>query len=167
VTIGNAIVAYDSPQAPSVIAHEMSHLIFNEFMETARPELTWLNEGLAVCMERKSYSAEQQLAYENTCASALQYGTVPLQTLMISSPAKQERQGAQAWYCQANSVVSYLLDKGGGIGFSVLANKLKTGSSFNDAVFIAYNGQWPDLPTFERGWLATSGARPNGGPAIN
>lgn len=161
VTIGNAIVAYDSPQVQPIIAHEMTHLIFNEFMETPRPELTWLNEGLAVSMERRSYSAEQQISYDNNCAAALKYGTVQLQNLMLSTPIKEDRTGAQAWYCQAHSVVSYLLNKGGAMGFAVLADKLKTGTPVDTALYTAYNGQWANAAALERDWSAATGIRPN------
>jgi len=161
VTIGNAIVAYESPAVQPIVAHEMTHLIFNEFMETPRPELTWLNEGLAVSMERLNYSAEQQISYDNACASALKYGAVQLESLMMSTPLKEERTGAQAWYCQAHSVVSYLLSKGGSMGFSVLAAKLKTGTTLSNALNTAYNGQWADSAALERDWSAATGISAN------
>ncbi|NLO90831.1 MAG: hypothetical protein GX410_02395 [Elusimicrobia bacterium] len=167
VTVGNAIVVFDSPQVQPIIAHEMTHLVFNEFMERPRRDLTWLNEGLAVSIEKKNYSASQLVGYSNSCSAALRYGGVKLENLMLSTPIGENRTGAEAWYCQANSVVSYLLDKGGGLPFSIFVSKLKNGSTLDQALDIAYNGQWASSAALEKDWAAASGIKINAGLSPN
>ncbi|MDD5656763.1 MAG: hypothetical protein PHF00_05855, partial [Elusimicrobia bacterium] len=54
LSIGNAIYTYEGGHIEGVPCHEMTHLIFYEFMGRSVPEQRWVNEGLAVFEESKA-----------------------------------------------------------------------------------------------------------------
>ena len=62
VAYGNSIYSYMGQQLGETIAHEMTHLVFNEFMGRPRQDLLWLNEGLAVYEEGKALSGKNEPA---------------------------------------------------------------------------------------------------------
>ena len=57
------------------------------------------------------------------------------------------------WYAQAESMVQYLVEHGGRIGFSQFLQALKDGTGFDQAIAPAYRGVWNDLAGFYQAWL--------------
>jgi hypothetical protein len=159
VTYGNAICSYSGPQLLQTVAHEMTHLVFNEFMGRPRRDLLWLNEGLAVYEQGKAASGtrvpadlffriHQQMRSQPMSMDDIQ-NFVPL------SEKTDDNMRVSLWYAQSESMVQFMIERGGRIGFSQLLPALRDGKSFDDAIGSAYVGaSWGDLAGFYRAWQA-------------
>ena len=160
VTYGNAICSYNGSELPQTIAHEMTHLIFNEYMGRPRRDLLWVNEGLAVYEQAKAASGtrvpaelfgrlRQQMRSQPLALEDI-VGFVPL------SEKADTDQKVTLWYAQSESLVQFMIERGGRIGFSQFLPALKDGKGFDEAVRSAYVGVWSDLAGFYRAWQAGS-----------
>ena len=76
-------------------------------------------------------------------------GFVPL------SEKADNDQKVSLWYAQSESMVQFMIERGGRIGFSQFLPALKDGKSFDEAIRSAYIGVWGDLPGFTRAWQAS------------
>jgi hypothetical protein len=159
VTYGNAICSYNGPQLLQTVAHEMTHLIFNEFMGRPRRDLLWLNEGLAVYEQGKAASGtrvpadlffriHQQMRSQPMSMDDI-LGFVPL------SEKADDNMKVSLWYAQSESMVQFMVERGGRIGFSQLLPALRDGQSFDQAIGSAFVGaSWGGLAGFYRAWQA-------------
>ncbi|MDD4005281.1 MAG: peptidase MA family metallohydrolase [Elusimicrobiaceae bacterium] len=158
VTIGNAILSYNSQAMKSVLAHEMAHLVFNEYMSRSDYRLVWLNEGLAVYTQIGTYGDAGQASYNSAVRAELLASPIPFARMMSYVPMRDAgtNGGTQLsrWYGQAGSVAEYMIERGGSMGFSMLLRELKNGAGIDSALASAYPGKWSDTAALEAGWLA-------------
>jgi|GEM_PF-536592 len=170
---GNAILIYESESSAAVLAHEMTHLIFNEFMGMANTaDLKWVNEGVAVYEETRA-SVPSRTAYSRRMAELVAVNPIPFSQMLVLSPqtlsesAPQPENGAvqapqdaagrnlmvERWYAQAGSVASFMISEGGSLGFSIFITRLKAGDTVDSAVNAAFPGLWRNLGDLEKAWL--------------
>ncbi|MBI4656264.1 MAG: hypothetical protein HY746_05900, partial [Elusimicrobia bacterium] len=157
IAYGNALLLYDSPDAEPTIAHETTHLVFNEFMGLSnldRKELKWINEGIAVYEEVQPGNLSR-VFYENYFRQDVAKNPMPFSQMISFAPLKEENRSANRWYCQAGSVARFMLEKGGSIGFAIFLSKLKDGQTLDAALKIAFPGRWQSLDELEKSWLIT------------
>ena len=153
ITYGNAILIYESEISVGVLAHEMTHLIFNEFMGLSVPEgLRWLNEGLAVYEEMRA-DYRSKAFYEEKITKDISLNPVPFSQLMNLVPRGQKDAIIERWYAQAGSVAAFMLRQGGALSFSSFLGSLKDGRSIDSAVAGSFSGLWNDMKDVERAWL--------------
>lgn len=156
VAYGNAIYSYNGPQLYQTIAHEMTHLVFNEFMARPRPDLLWLNEGLAVYEQGKAASGRPVPAelFAGVHAQMLAQ-PMAMEELASFVPLSQKPDDPNAakvalWYAQAESMTQFLVERGGRLGFSQLLQALKDGRSWDEA--LGSTGAWRDSAAFYAAW---------------
>ena len=153
ITYGNAILVYESEGAPGILAHEMTHLVFNEFMGLSAPEsLRWLNEGLAV-YEQMRADYPSKAFYEAKILNDISINPIPFSQMMNLVPQGEKNAVVERWYAQAGSVASFMLRQGGSLSFSYFLNRLKDGRSLDEAVAVSFGGLWKDMKDVERTWL--------------
>ena len=150
-SVGNAIYTFVGPQLPQTLAHEMTHLIWYEYMGRVNLDHRWVNEGLAVYEELKAAGVQRQDPF------ALSRGTLRQQPLTMDQlihlvPATERERTVQLWYAQSESMVRFLIERGGRMGFSQFLASLRDGRSFDDAVATAYPGNWRTLADVEGAW---------------
>jgi hypothetical protein len=156
MTYGNAIYTYYGPGLPLTAAHEMSHLIFHEFMGpqvAGREDLRWVNEGLAVYQENKA-------AYPNGTQGDLFAALRPIvrsQPLAMDQmlrlvPTTERERTVSHWYAQSESMVRFMIEKGGRMGFSAFLGALRDGKSLDDAIGASYPGVFRNLSDFDQAW---------------
>ncbi|MCX5797170.1 MAG: peptidase MA family metallohydrolase [Elusimicrobia bacterium] len=159
VTYGNAICSYNGPQLLQTIAHEMTHLIFNEYMGRPRRDLLWLNEGLAVYEQAKAASGTRVPAeLFGRIRQQVRSQPLALEDILGFVPLGERTDADQKvslWYAQSESLVQFMIERGGRIGFSQFLPALKDGKGFDEAIRSAYIGVWSDLPGFYRAWQAS------------
>lgn len=150
---GNALMLYSSPDFNAAAAHEMTHLIFNEFMGLNRNvrENLWINEGLAVYMETKA-SRKSESAYYSRFKKQILNNPLPFSQMVNLAPQNESQQGTERWYAQAWSVVSFMLSRGGSFNFSVFLGRLKEGDSQDNALAYAYT-DWHSMDELEKAYL--------------
>ena len=153
ISYGNAILVYESQGAAAILAHEMTHLIFNEFMGLANSgDYKWINEGLAVYEETRA-SASSKAVYGQRVASLVAPNPIPFSQLINLAPQGERTAVVERWYAQAGSVVSFMINEGGTLGFSIFITKLKAGAVPDAAVGEAFPGLWKNIGEIEKAWL--------------
>lgn len=146
---GNSIYSFEGRQLPGILSHEMTHLIFNEYMGRQSPEQRWVNEGLAVYEEYQAFSARPP---------AMPPGRrpIPFVQMISMAPLGEERSTVDAWYAQVSGVVNFMIERGGRIGFGQFLASLKDGRSADDAVRSGFPGVWGGFAALESAWLSSN-----------
>ncbi|MBI4377349.1 MAG: hypothetical protein HY549_12990 [Elusimicrobia bacterium] len=153
LSIGNSIYSYYGPSLIPTIAHEMTHLIFYEFMGGVNLSHRWINEGLAVYQENKAVGI---LAGRSDIFAAVRgqvrRAPLPMAQMINLVPSNEREYMVNTWYAQAESMVRFMIERGGRIGFSQFLAALKDGRSANEAIGRAYPTVWRGLDDFELSW---------------
>ena len=150
---GNALLLYEGTQLEGVMAHEMTHLIFNEFMGLSQSAaLRWLNEGVAVYQEGRS-NQNSSVYYSSLVKSLVAPNPIPFSQLVNLAPQGESRSGVERWYAQAGSVAGFLIKQGGAFNFSTFLARLKAGADVDRALAETYSGMWGTFADVERTWL--------------
>ncbi|OGS12762.1 MAG: hypothetical protein A2234_00990 [Elusimicrobia bacterium RIFOXYA2_FULL_58_8] len=150
---GNALLLYEGPGLRAAMAHEMTHLVFNEFMGLAQAaQLRWLNEGVAVYEESRS-SQDSTAFYAQKVSEAVVPNPIPFSQLVNLAPQGESLKTVDRWYAQAGSVAGFMIRAGGSFNFSLFLAKLRDGASVDQAIESAYFGLWKKLADVERAWL--------------
>lgn len=155
----------------ALLAHEIAHLIFNEFMDFKTGKdadaVRWVNEGLATYEELEGYKKVEREEFLKVTAPLLKQNPIPLRDSMKFKPLKEEvkvlgnyffRDNSIAftnidlWYWQARNVIKFLIEKQGQYNFYLLLNALKQGKDFISALNDAYPGKWASLEGLETEW---------------
>ncbi|PIU19828.1 MAG: hypothetical protein COT18_05455 [Elusimicrobia bacterium CG08_land_8_20_14_0_20_59_10] len=150
---GNVLLLYEGPGLRSTMAHEMTHLIFNEFMGLAQAgQHRWLNEGVAVYEERRS-SAQTEAFYSRRVNEAVAPNPIPFSQMVNLAPLGESLKNVDRWYAQVGSVAGFMIRDGGSFNFSLFLAKLRDGASPDQAIAGAYSGSWKKLDDVEKAWL--------------
>ncbi|MFA6433350.1 MAG: hypothetical protein WCW52_01510 [Elusimicrobiales bacterium] len=153
LSYGNAILVYESEGAAGTLAHEMTHLIFNEFMGPANSvNLKWINEGLAVYEETRA-SAASQAVYNQRLVSQVAPNPIPFAQMINLAPQSEQIGSVERWYAQAYSVVAYMINEGSTLGFSSFITSLKAGAATDAAIGDAFPNLWKKPGDLEKAWL--------------
>ena len=153
ISYGNAILVYESPGSPAILAHEMTHLIFNEFMGLANSkDFKWINEGLAVYEETRA-SVSSKATYSQRVATMVVPNPIPFSQMINLAPEGEQTAVVERWYAQVNSVISFMINEGGTLGFSIFITKLKAGATPDAAAGLAFPGLWKNTGEIEKAWL--------------
>jgi len=155
VAYGNAIHVYENDAARGVIAHEIAHLVFKEFMGgTDFSQLTWLNEGIAVHAEKAALPASADL-YAARVNSLVRPSPLSFTALASMPPgAGQSGSAVEKWYAQAGGLVTFMIRAGGNFNFYLFLRKLKEGLPADSAVGEAFAGSWRDMSDVDSAWRA-------------
>lgn len=153
MSYGNAILIYESQGAAAILAHEMTHLIFNEFMGLSNSaDFKWINEGVAVYEETRA-SVSSRAAYAQRVISLVEPNPIPFSQMINLAPQGEQTGAVERWYAQAGSVVSFMINEGGTLGFSIFITRLKAGASPDAAAGEAFPGLWKNTGDIEKAWL--------------
>jgi len=148
VSVGNAIYSYEGPHLERILSHEVTHLIFHEYMGRMKQEHRWVNEGLAVYQERKAAGARG--------GAGLRGPPMTMDQLMHLVPASEKDNAVSAWYAQAESMVRFMIERGGRMPFSTFLTALRDDKTFDAAIGEAFTGNWRNLKDFEASWLRSN-----------
>ena len=146
LTVGNAICSYEGAHLGPTLAHEMTHLIFHEYMAADRPELRWLNEGFAMYEESRAAGRSSQLWPPGR-------EPFPFDQMAALVPASEREKEVSLWYRQVSDVVGFAIERGGRIGFGQWLQALRDRQSMDDAVRAGFPGVWASLKDLENAWL--------------
>lgn len=153
MSYGNAILVYESQGAAAILAHEMTHLIFNEFMGLANSrDFKWINEGAAVYEETRA-SASSRAGYGQRVNSLVKPNPIPFSQMINLAPQGEQTAVVEQWYAQAGSVISFMINDGGTLGFSIFITRLKAGTAPDAAAAEAFPGLWKNIGDIEKAWL--------------
>jgi hypothetical protein len=133
----------------SLLPHEMTHLVFRDFVGGTRAVPLWLDEGTAQWEERTGAREAACLARE-LCR---QGRFVPLRSLMESDVRRSgSHREAEEFYAQARSLVAFLVKRYGRDRFRVLCGQIRLGKSFEEALRFTYPDRLRTLEQLEQEW---------------
>jgi hypothetical protein len=150
-SVGSSIFTYAGPQMTTTIAHEMTHLIWFEFMQRQTMDHRWVNEGLAVYEEIKAAGPGRGDPFA-LARGALKTTPLTLDQLIHLVPATEKERTVTLWYAESASLVEFMIERGGRMSFSTFLNGLREGRAFDDAVRNAFLGQWATLAEVYAAW---------------
>lgn len=132
----------------NILRHELTHLIFRDFVGFKGVVPLWLDEGVAQWLEGKG---------KNSLASArilLIQGRLLSVKKLTSMDVKQviASKDVPAFYAQAVSIVQYLLEEHGARRFTTLCGHLRHGKAMNDALRFTYSTRIRSIEELESGW---------------
>lgn len=152
-TYGNALLIFEGDGLKATIGHEMTHLVFNEFMGLSQAaQLRWLNEGVAVYEETRSNPASSAF-YTGRMADTVASNPIPFSQMVNLPPQDEANRGVDRWYAQVGSVAGFMIRQGGSFNFSLFLGKLRDGSAMDKAIESTYPGLWTKLADVEKAWL--------------
>jgi hypothetical protein len=151
VTVGNSIYTWYSPVLNGILAHEMTHLIWFEYMNgRLSDQQRWINEGLAVYEESKARNRGYELF--GGLLPTLRTAPIPIDQLENMAPNTERAYDASLWYAESESLVRFMIERGGRIGFGQFLAAVRQGETFDAAIYDAYPGQWHTLGDFYNDW---------------
>lgn len=144
--VGNAIYTFEGPHLGAVLAHEITHLIFYEYMGRGVVHTRWFNEGLAVY--------EEQEAAPDLAPSSFVAVPISFDEMVRMTPFSEEQRRVSAWYQQVGSVVRFMIERGGRVGVSHFLRALRSGRNVDQALQLGFPGSWRNLSELEAAWRA-------------
>jgi len=151
LAVGNAIFTYDGPDMPRILAHEITHLIFLEYMG-GRGFLRWFNEGLAVYEELHVAEPAKKAELERWLVGSHR-SPMPLAELVRFTPGGP---GTDQWYAQSASVARYLVETGGRNGVEKFLKAFREGAGLDAALAAGFPTLCDSLAGLEKHWLTLS-----------
>lgn len=153
----------DKKKLFSVLAHELTHLIFESFWGKAGRPPAWLNEGLAMVEEAEAgdiprssgwHSAMQNLPPRSYFSMAELERTSPGEDLNAAQVKNNPK--IEIWYTQSYSLVYFLTRQNSSFKFKSFCSYLRSGKSLKESLWLSY--RYRSVPKFEEAWKKWLGA---------
>lgn len=134
----------------SLLPHEMTHLIFRDFVGFKGEIPLWLDEGLAQFME-----IEKREANRATVKKIVEEGRhIPIPTLTRMDVRGSDNTALVAlFYAQASLLVGYLIEDFGADRFTDFCRQLRDGKSIDEALRFAYPGNFRSVEDLDQSWV--------------
>lgn len=156
VASGDALYLYPGVDLEPVLAHEMTHLLFNNFMGArAAQQYRWINEGLAMYEELNKMTDGSRNTYQSLANTNLRQNRVAFSQMTFFTPLTEEKRAVDAWYQQVQSVVTYILNQGTALNFAGMLNAIRNGIDIDRAIADNYPGKFRSLSEVENAWKHT------------
>ena len=152
VAVGNAIYTYFSPRLEAVLSHEITHLIWFEYMGHVNPDYRWINEGLAVYQENRALGGRGQGDLFSALRGNMRSQPIPMDQMIHLVPASERAYEVSLWYAQSESMVRFMIERGGRIGFSQFLGALRYDKNLDLAVSEGFPGSWRTLDELDTAW---------------
>jgi len=156
----------------SLLPHEMTHLIFRDFVGFKSDIPLWLDEGIAQWEEyelknKRLYMLRQQ-ASQNILLpiktmidldirtvktkQKIKINAMPLENGQIPLLEMDGKALVHIYYLQSFSLVGFLMERYGADNFVVFSRQLRDGKPMNDALKFAYPQQLGSIDDLEKKW---------------
>lgn len=142
------IYTFEGKQLLYILPHEITHLIFNDFMGGKAIKVSkWLNEGLAMYEETKNSDIKiKKPLFDKTKRLTLsEFLAYDFET----APAEK----VNIWYSQAESLLGFLLTKYSKEKFYNFLTKLRETENTDEALFWGYQSELKNMSDLEAAWL--------------
>ena len=152
VTVDRSIYSYEGGHLDGLLSHELTRLIFYDYLGHTNIDHRWVSEGLAVYEESKA--GQPASGGVAPPMSPWPHGWQPLSMDFIIhlAPVSDRDRSTSAWHLQAESMVRFMIERGGRIGFGQFLGDLRQDVAFDKAVADGFAGIWRDLSDFYASW---------------
>jgi hypothetical protein len=133
----------------AVLPHEITHLIFRDFVGFKGEVPLWLDEGVAQWEE----PAKREMAFKVARWLVHEDKDYPIQDLMAKDIRKEtDQEKVDAFYMQSVTLVDFLIKNYGNQRFTEFCRQLGEGKTFDAALQAAYPGTIESLFELDRRW---------------
>lgn len=134
----------------SLLPHELTHLIFRDFVGFTGTIPLWLDEGLAQFEEKEKILDLR----EKVKQIVEQKKQIPLAQLMVLDiRGSKETRFVALFYAQASMLVGYLIEEHGSDKFTHFCRQLRDGKTIEEALTFAYPGKFRTIEALEASWI--------------
>ena len=134
----------------ALLPHEITHLIFRDYVGFKGQIPLWLDEGVAQWQEPKKRAIAKRVALYLVQKQKV-FPLVDLTTM--SRLAEKDPDTVQAFYMQSVSIVDYMISQFGPQSFADFCRQLRDGKDLNEALRFAYSGSLHDLDELQTKWI--------------
>ena len=134
----------------SVLPHEITHLIFRDFVGFKGEIPLWLDEGVAQWEEDQKRAEALAMMPQIVLGG---YGMTVKRLMQTDIRGEKDPVRVAAFYTQAISLVDYLVRTHGTASFTVFCRELRDGKSLEEALRGAYPGTLSNLDDLETKWI--------------
>ncbi|MCD6459237.1 hypothetical protein J7L67_01045 [bacterium] len=134
-----------------VLPHELTHIIFREYVKGNKKIPLWLDEGIAQYQERKGIGQTEKILRHAVRNNAY----MPLEEFnQVYSLGDEHETGiVRIFYAQSESIVRFMIKKYGSQKFGQFVKQLKAGKTVEDALKFSYPQSIDSLDNLEKKWL--------------
>lgn len=131
-----------------LLPHEITHLIFRDFVGFKGQIPLWMDEGVAQWQEPEKRALSRKVSFY----LLTQGRHWPLQDLMSADLSKLSQEEIHFFYMQSVTVVDLLVRVYGAGAFTVFCRELRDGKTLEEALRAAYPGKIASLSELEAKW---------------
>mgnify|MGYP001595037997 CR=1 FL=1 len=156
VAAGNAIYSYEGGLLDAEISQKLTRLILREYLGQAdqiNPDYRWVEAGLANFEASKAGHPASGGAARAWQPWPAGWQPMPLDSFIHLAPATERDRDADLWHRQSQSMVRFMLERGGRIGFSQFLSALRQNAFFDKAIADGFPGSWSSLADFYAAWV--------------
>lgn len=144
----------DQQRFSSILAHEMAHIIFREYVGQGRLPL-WLEEGIAVYIDTKYAGGRYQLNFPSLKSAINEKRYIPLAQLSymgVGSLNNKPTDYVTLFYLESYSLVDFLIKRGSQDNFYNFLYLLRNGNNVNDALTKSFSSI-RGMDDLEKQWI--------------
>ena len=139
------IYTYESDNIKNILSHEVTHLIFNDFLATLAEKIPkWIHEGLAIHQEKK-FSNLKTYPFDKM-------NFLPADEFLNFDLSKASSEKVNIWYLQSGSIISFMLDNYPKEHFYNFILKLKETANIDNALSWGYQSRFNNFSDLEAEW---------------
>jgi hypothetical protein len=132
----------------TLLPHELTHIIFREYIGKNNTIPTWFHEGLATYQELARRWGSKKMVQDAIKENRF----ITISQLFNTSLFRgADRETVGLFYAESSNLVAFLIERFGKEKFKSLCEDLKNGSSFEDAFLDNY--PYKSFKEFEKAWL--------------
>jgi hypothetical protein len=148
-----AVYVYYGPRLAQALAHYLTHAAYSQFMGRDVLENRWVSEGLA-CYEESKAAGDAGVPVDlfSGVRSTMRMQPFTMDQLEHLAPATENARSTSLWYAESESLVAFMIERGGQADFGQFLQGLKDGKGFNDAISSAFVGIWRNLGDVYQAW---------------
>lgn len=155
---GRGVFTFEQDNVDAVLAHEITHIIFGEFLEKEEVNYRWLNEGLAMYIDAHFDAGRRYDDIEEEWLGRLRAEPLmSLDDILAFKPYSEKDRAVRLWYSTVAHFTAFLIKNGGAFNFSLFLKALKEGAAVDQALMQAYPGKYRTLEELYAVWRGTLG----------
>lgn len=133
-----------------LLPHEITHLIFRDFVGFKGQVPLWIDEGIAQWEEPKKRAKARPIAFYLIQNQSV----IPLADLtMMNDLSGKDETTVHAFYMQSVALVDFLIKRYSAQSFTDFCRQLRDGKRLNEALGSAYSGSIKDVDELQTKWL--------------
>ena len=132
-----------------LLPHEITHLVFRDFVGTEGEIPLWMDEGVAQWEEPAKRAISKKIA-RYLVATVKDFHTQDLMTTDVRKLHDDEK--VHYFYMQSVSLVDYLIKTYGPAAFTEFCRGLRDGKKFEDALKAAFPGKMETINDLDTRW---------------